>query len=99
MWGRIDTGAEVAFFSCQSIYCFATDAGVRHPRVDVIDADELVLHKHLAVLRLRDREIFLILQNLWSTCFLNHHTLHGLGNRRHGAHDAEPRYCVVAQDD
>ena len=48
-------------------------------RVDVVDADELVLDEDLAFLDLRHRDILLVLQNLRPTSLLDPHSLHRLG--------------------
>jgi hypothetical protein len=54
-------------------------------RVNVVDADELVLDEHLAVLGLRNGSVRLVLQDVCSARLLNDDGFHGLWDGRHGS--------------
>lgn len=50
-------------------------------RVNVVDADELVLYEDLAFFGCGDGEVGLVLEDFDAAGFLDQDTLHGLGNR------------------
>lgn len=63
------------------------EGGEEDVRVDVVDADEVVLHEDLAFGGLGDGEVGAVLQDLDAASLLNKDALHGLGEG--GCHGAD----------